>query len=176
MNANETKEYQKALQALKDAGAQIYNSISDAEKAGVPLASYGRVWYPSNGEEFTVPESPAVKFYRRGAKSNGVMVFVKSSLSGWGFIPVEWTADMPDLKEERDQLFEGAANDKTTERGNGLDRARVLAKIGKFTVEEIVLHGPTWVTDEDNNRKRIPDALDKPDRAIKTYYRIIPKK
>ena len=174
MNKNLLSEGQKALQARIAAGAEtVYKDLDAAKATNTVLAEYGRVWLPSDGEVLEFEENPACVFYKRGKTSHGLKIWGHSNLTGWDFYPVEWSGDMPDVKDEREILFKDSLNSETTMRGNAIDRARLLAKAGKVRIEEVVLHGPTWATKDDGTRVRIPDAIDKEDRAERTYFKIV---
>lgn len=171
MNAAMKEAAEKQLQMLRENGVKVY-TVEEAEASGIALATYGRSWLPEDGEEFTLPEKMLVCIYKRG-KNNGVKFWAYSSKSGWDFYPIEPFAMTPDVKEERDVLFTSKITEQLTLRGNGIDRVRIISKLKSFKVKVLPMHGPTWETKEDGSRTRIPDALDKKDRAALDYYQII---
>jgi len=171
MNSKQKEAAEKQLEMLRSNGVKTY-TIEEAEASGVALATYGRSWLPSDGEEFELPDKPLVCFYKRG-KSNGVKFWAFSSKTGWDFFPIEPFAASPDVKEERDILCESKITEQLTLRGNGIDRVRILSTLKAFKVKVLPLHGPTWEMKEDGSRTRIPDAVDKKDRAALDYYQIL---
>jgi len=174
MNQKEREAGVAQLKALQDRGVKTYTT-EEAKNSGIVLATYGRSWFPSDGEQFHVEPNTVVCFYKRGQKSNGVKFWGWSSKSGWDFYPVEPFAFMPDVKAERDLLFQSQINEQLTLRGDGIDRVRILAEVQDFSVKVLPLHGPTWSTNEDGSRTRIPDAEDKKDRAPMDYFQVIKK-
>lgn len=171
MNSQTVKEGEKKLKALKEQGASV-QTIEEARKSNaIVLRAYGRRWTPSQGETFEVDLTLAVvRGYKRSEKSNGIELFMHSSISGWDFFPVEPFATLPDVKEEQAVLLASPINDALTKYGDGLDRARILREAQNFTIEVKTLHGPTWVTDENGVRQRIKDAVDKPNREPFDYF------
>lgn len=176
MNSQELSEGKNKLDALKQHGPQVY-TIEDARKSNaIVLRAYGRRWIPTDGETFEVdPTLAVVRGYKRSEKSNGIELYMHSSISGWDFFPVEPFATLPDVQEERKVLLESPINSAITMYGDGLDRARILREAGAFTISVQHLHGPTWVTKEDGTRQRIPDAIDKEFREPQDYFLIIKK-
>lgn len=175
MNAEEKKLGKSKLVELTKSSTADVQSIADARKnTAIRLRSYGRRWHPSHNEQFEVdPELAQVRPYKRSAKSTGIELYMHSSVSGWGFYPVEWTAMLPDVQSEKDQLLVSECNNATTGYGDSLDRAQMLVEFRKFRVEVITLHGPTWETDANNNPLRVADREDKPNREVVDYYKIV---
>lgn len=171
MNSEAIKEGQRKLKSLQDQGTPVY-TIEEARKSNaIVLRAYGRRWVPTNGEHFEVdPSLAVVRGYKRSEKSNGVELYMRSSLSGWDFYPVEPFATLPDVKEEQEILFESPINQALTKYGDGLDRAKVLRETQSFSIEVKTLHGPTWVVDENGITQRIKDDVDKLNRAIYDYF------
>lgn len=176
MNSQEVKEGEKKLAILQKQGTPTY-TIEDARKSNaIVLRAYGRRWVPSDGETFEVKlELAVVRGYRRSEKSNGVELYMHSSISGWEFFPVEPFATLPDVQEERNILLESPINNALTMYGDGLDRARILREAVNFTVSVQHLHGPTWVTKDDGSRQRVPDAIGKDYREPQDYFLITKK-
>ena len=174
MNSQTVKEGEKKLAALKSQGTPVY-TVEEARKSNaIVLRAYGRRWVPTDGEHFEVDPTLAVcRGYKRSEKSNGIELFMHSSISGWDFFPVEPFATLPDVKEEREILLASPINSALTMYGDGLDRAKILREAKDFTVSVQHLHGPTWVSKEDGSRQRVPDAADKPIREPMDYFLVV---
>lgn len=180
MKAEEKKLGAAKLEELKQASsATVYKveMLTDARKNmnALKLRAYGRRWAPSNGEIFEIePELAAVRGYKLSDQRDGIELYMKSSLSGWAFYPVEWSGMLPDVEDERTALFKDAQNDATTKFGDSIDRARIIAGFKKFKVVFTEgLHGSKWITDDAGKTVRIPDSKDAENRADKTYYKIV---
>lgn len=186
MLSNETvdllkHQFETELAKLKESGVTVYGINDDPAKAGIVLSSYGRNWTPSNGEEFFVPENTVIVYTKYTVNKeirDRANFYGWSSLTGWDYYPVNVFAASPDVLSERAILCKDPENGHCLNRmlitrQDDLQRCRTICKLSKFTVEEIVLHGPTWEENAAGQRVRIADAEDKPNRAPYSYYRIV---
>lgn len=178
MKAEDKKAGVAKLAELKQLSSATTFDVNKPEEARktLKLRAYGRRWTPSDGDTFEVePELAVCRGYKLSDKRDGIELFMKSELEGWGFYPVEWSGMLPDVDDEKAVLLESKGNDATTKFGDSIDRAKLLAGFKKFKVVYTKgLHGSKWTTDANGAPVRTPDneKLLESERVAKTYYKI----
>ena len=174
-------QFKEELKKFEATGGKWYGLDTDPRVDGIVLATYGRSWIPSDGEEFFCPESPAIVYTQYTVNKevrHRANLYMWSSITGWNIYPINPFAASPDVKEEQETLYRDpedgiCLNRQLATRQDDRQRARIISKAGSFRVKEIVLHGPTWEEQPDGTRKRVPDSLTKENREPYTYYKVI---